>query len=85
MRAFILFALLLPSPALADQILAASHITAVTVYPEGAQVTRQVSFTAPAGQHDLLITDLPQDIVPELIRLAAQDVTLGAYAIRTDR
>lgn len=85
MRAFALFALLLPCPALADQILAASHVTAVTIYPQGAQVTREVTFTAPAGQHELLITDLPSATQPELIRLGSDTAQLGAFSLRTDR
>lgn len=86
MRALALFALLLPSPALADLILAQSHISHVTVYPQGAQVTREVVFTAPAGNHDLLITDLPQDTAPQLIGLTGgAGLGLGAYALRTDR
>lgn len=85
MRAFALFALLLPAPALADTILASSHITAVTIYPQGAQVVREVRFIAPPGPHELLITDLPADIEPGLIRLSSADTQLGAFALRTDR
>lgn len=85
MRHIALFALLLPYPALADQILATSRITAVTVYPAGAQITREVSFTAPAGPLELLITDLPADMSADLIRLSSQTASLGAYALRTDR
>jgi uncharacterized protein (TIGR02231 family) len=90
MRIPALFALLLPSPflsgpALADQIIATSQITAVTVYPQGAQVTRVVTFAAPKGAHDLLITDLPADTMPDLIRLSSPDAKLGAFALRTDR
>ena len=59
MRRFGTFALLLPSSTLADQIIAASQITDVIVYPQGAQVTCAVTFTGPSGAHDLLITDLP--------------------------
>src|SRR3989338_4677522 len=76
---------LLPCPALADQILAASQVTAVTIYPQGAQVTREVTFTAPAGQHELLITDLPSATQPELIRLGSETAQLGAFSLRTDR
>ena len=85
MRAFILLALLLPCPALADQIFATSKITAVTIYPQGAQVTRDVTFTAPAGAHDLLITDLPANTAPDLIRLTSPEATLGAFSLRMDR
>lgn len=85
MRRFALFALLLPCPALADQIIAASLITDVTIYPQGAQITRAVTFTAPPGAHDLLITDLPAGTMPDLIRLTSPDAKLGAFALRTDR
>lgn len=72
-------------PALADQIVVGSHITAVTVYPQGAQVTREVEFSAPAGASEVLITDLPADTQAELIRLQAEGVMLGAFSLRTDQ
>ena len=73
------------APAWADQIVVGSHITAVTVYPQGAQVTREVEFAAPAGASDVLITDLPADTQAALIRLRAEGVVLGAFSLRTDR
>lgn len=88
MRRIAALAVLLTSvcyPALAGQILASSQITAVTVYPEGAQITREVSFEAPAGQSELLITDLPAETQAELIRLQAEGVQPGAFSLRTDR
>ena len=85
MRHVALFALLLPSTAFADQILATSHITTVTVYPMGAQITREVSFTAPAGAHELLITDLPAETQAELLRMSSDTASLGAFALRSDR
>ena len=85
MRTLALIALLLPFPAMADQILAKSHITSITLYAKGAQVTRDVTFTALPGAHDLLITDLPSGIVPDLIRLSSPDLHLGAFSLRTDR
>lgn len=85
MRYIAVLALILPVPAFADTVLATSHITAVTIYPQGAQVTREVTFTAAPGAHDLLITDLPAEIEPGLIALQSTDATLGAFALRTDR
>lgn len=77
---------LIALPALADTISVPSRITAVTVYPYGAEITREVAFTATPGPHDLLITDLPAQTEPNLIRLAApQGLTLGAFALRSDR
>lgn len=85
-----LLALLLLStalPAAADTIAATSVITAVTVYPDGARITREVSFINPAaGDHDLLVTDLPAATDPGLIRLApSEGLEFGAFSLRADR
>jgi uncharacterized protein (TIGR02231 family) len=74
-------------PALADTLPATSRITAVTVYPEGAKLTREVTFTAPsAGAHDLLVTDLPADSEPGLIQITpGEGLQLGAFSLRADR
>lgn len=74
-------------PAFADTIAATSTITAVTVYPDGAKLTREVTFTAPAaGSHELLVTDLPYDSDPGMIRLAPSDgLQVGAFNLRADR
>lgn len=74
-------------PAFADTIAATSRITAVTVYPDGARLTREVTFTAPAaGNHELLVTDLPAGSDPGLIRLApAEGLQVGAFNLRADR
>ena len=74
-------------PALADTIPATSRITAVTVYPDGAKVTREVAFAAPsAGAHELLVTDLPFDSDPSTMQVTGSDgVQLGAFSLRADR
>ena len=85
-----LLALLLATtaiPALADTLLATSRITAVTVYPEGARVTREVTFAAPSsGVHELLVTDLPAETSPAYLQLVAGNgLQLGAFNLRADR
>ena len=74
-------------PACADTIAATSRITAVTVYPDGAKLTREVAFTVPTtGSHDLLVTDLPYGSDPGLIRLEPSDgLQFGAFNLRADR
>lgn len=75
-------------PAWADSLTASSRITAVTVYPDGAKLTREVTFLAPAaGPHELLVTDLPYASDPGLIRLAASSdgLQIGAFNLRDDR
>lgn len=86
MRLVFGFLLVMAAPLQAETILASSKITAVTVFPQGAILTRRVEFSAPAGVHDLLITDLPQGTDPQTLRLTpAQGVQIGSYALRTGR
>lgn len=85
-----LLAVLLASTALpvaADTLTATSRIVAVTVYPDGARVTREVTFTAPTpGAHELLVTDLPAMSEARLMRLSpAEGLSLGAFTLRADR
>jgi uncharacterized protein (TIGR02231 family) len=79
------FFALLPLPLIAETLLASSQVTAVTLFPEGARITRQVRFDAPAGSHEVLITDLPAAMQPELTQVTSTDVSLGAFALRRDR
>lgn len=73
-------------PVFADTITAESLITSVTVYPQGAKITRVVSFDSPsAGAHELLVTDLPAQTAPGLMQLAAEGISTGAFALRADR
>jgi uncharacterized protein (TIGR02231 family) len=85
----LLAALLLTTalPALADTLPASSTITAVTVYPEGAKITRQVSVTLPSpGSHELLVTDLPANTQAGLMQITAPEgLQHGAFSLRADR
>ena len=76
---------LMPVLAFADTFTAASHVTGVTLYPSGAEVTRVLRLDLPAGQHELRIADLPQGLDPGLIRLSAAPGTeLGAFSLQQD-
>ncbi len=74
-------------PALADTLTAESTITAVTVYPDGAKITREVRVGVPsAGAHELLVTDLPGTTEAGLMRLSGgEGLSLGAFSLRGDR
>jgi len=78
--------LVMAAPLQAETIMAKSKITAVTVFPQGAVLTRMVEFSAPTGLHDVVITDLPQGTDPQSLRLTpAEGVQIGSYALRTGR
>lgn len=85
-----LFSLLLlsafPFALHAETIEAPSRVDRVILYPWGASVIRVVEITAPAGVHDLVIPDLPQDTPAEALRVAAPEgVAIGAVNLATGR
>lgn len=57
---------------LAADIDIASHIDAVTVYPDGAMVTRLAELAVPAGASSLIVKGLPAVIDPASIRVEAR-------------
>lgn len=54
----------LTSPALADEFVVRSKIVSAVVNPDGARLTRAAIVTVPAGQHVIVIPDLPASIEP---------------------
>ncbi|MGX0974568.1 uncharacterized protein (TIGR02231 family) [Roseovarius sp. MBR-51] len=71
-------------PAMAEDIALASRVSAVTLYPQGATVTREVAFSAPAGQHDLILADLPQGTPLASVRVTVQGARMGGVTTRND-
>ena len=57
------------APAYADDIKANSHVDAVTVFPQGADVVRVTKATLSAGEHRLILDDLPGSIDAQSIRV----------------
>lgn len=61
---------LVPLPALAADFDIASRIEAVTVFPDGASVTRRFAVDVPAGEHVLVLGDLPLGADPSSLRVS---------------
>jgi len=57
--ALIVAALLSSVPAWAAEITTEASVSAATVFPDGATVTRKASFSAPEGRHTLVLTGVP--------------------------
>ncbi|MGL4236566.1 mucoidy inhibitor MuiA family protein [Tabrizicola sp.] len=64
--------LILTGPTFAEDIDATSQVTAAIVYPQGALVTRSVRFSAPAGDNQIIIDDLPFDFDTASLRVAGE-------------
>ena len=60
------------SPVSAADIDAVSKIDAVTVYPRGAEITRLTTVQIEAGDHTLVLDDLPGNIDTQSIRVEGQ-------------
>ncbi len=58
------------SHALADDFKLDSRITDVTVYSDGASITRHADITLPVGNHTLLLKGLPSTLESDAIRAA---------------
>ena len=86
-RLFVTTSLLaLAAPAFADTITGQARVDTVTIYPGLATVTRLVTLDLPAGQHDIIIPDLPQGLSADGLRIAAPaQVRLGAVNLAFDR
>lgn len=77
--------LMLAVPAAAETFTAEARVARVTVYPWGATVTRQVRMNAPAGQHEVIVPNLPLDTDPATLRVAAPGLRLGAASLAQGR
>jgi uncharacterized protein (TIGR02231 family) len=71
MCAFLLLPVLFPvaAPAWAADIPASSAVDAVTVFPQGAEVSRIAKIKVPAGSHVIVIPDLPAQAQTASIRV----------------
>ena len=50
-----LLALIAASPALADEVFSQAPVSAVTVYPQGAEMTLRATVDLPAGEHRVFL------------------------------
>src|SRR3954451_19659329 len=75
-------------PALAGEIDVRSAIDSVTVYPDGATVTRTISIDLPQGDTTLIARDFPPELDTSSLRVegeTAAPVVIGAIDARAPR
>ncbi|EAQ03759.1 hypothetical protein OB2597_10966 [Pseudooceanicola batsensis HTCC2597] len=78
-----LMILALPGPLAAEDFVVSSRVTAATVFPQGATLTRVATVSVPAGRHRILVQDMPV-IDPAALRVAAPGLTVGPIRYRDD-
>jgi uncharacterized protein (TIGR02231 family) len=76
------------NPARAGNVDATSTVDAVTVYPDGASVTRVIAVDLPAGDNTLVVHDFPMGLDVSSLRVegeAGSRLTIGAIDARSQR
>jgi uncharacterized protein (TIGR02231 family) len=82
------FTVLAIGPARAADLAAVSAVDAVTVYPDGASVTRVVTLDLPAGDNSAVLKDFPLTLDPASLRVegeAGVKLTIGAIDAKPPR
>jgi len=70
------------SLAWADDITVNSRVAEVTVFPEMAEITRQAEFDLPAGQHRLILRNIPRSAALETLQVELTGATQTALLFR---
>jgi uncharacterized protein (TIGR02231 family) len=76
------------APVRAADVPATSSVDAVTVYPDGASVTRVITLDLPAGDHSAVLKDFPLTLDPSSLRIegeAGAKLTIGATDAKPPR
>ncbi|KGJ09431.1 DUF4139 domain-containing protein [Paracoccus sphaerophysae] len=81
----LLAATLIGSPVWAERLFSPAPVRAVTLYPDGATVTRSLRIDGAPGVHELVVTDLPPGIDAASLRVAATGARIGTVALQRDR
>src|SRR4051812_37708698 len=78
-------AILTAAPGLAAEIETSSQVDSVTVYPDGATVTRLIRLDLPVGDSTLLARDFPLTLDPSSLRVEGEGdgrVVIGSVDAR---
>ena len=70
MRRFAWLAVFAAVPVHAAEFAPASRIDAVTVFPDGARITRRMETALPPGAHATFVRGLPPNVDPASLRIA---------------
>ena len=88
MTSLVVLTTLAAMQARAANVEATSAVDAVTVYPDGASVTRAIAVDVPSGDNTLVIKDFPLTLDPSSLRVegeAGAKLTIGAIDTRPPR
>jgi uncharacterized protein (TIGR02231 family) len=87
-KSLVAFTALAAGPACAADVAASSAVDSVTVYPDGASVTRVISLDLPQGENSAVLKDFPLTLDPSSLRVegeASAKLTIGAIDAKPPR
>lgn len=84
MRPVALCLAMLPTALWAEDFTLPAPVSQVTLYPQGASITRDIAFTIPDGQHRLILGDLPRSVPLQNIRVQIDGAQLQGVTGRVD-
>lgn len=84
----VVFTVFAAGPVRAADVAGSSAVDAVTVYPDGASVTRVVTLDLPAGENSAVLKDFPLTLDPASLRVEGEadtKLTIGAIDAKPPR
>jgi len=84
----VVVAVLATAPVRAGDVDASSTVDAVTVYPDGASITRLITLDLPAGDNSAVLKDFPLTLDPASLRVegeAGTKLTIGSIDAKAPR
>ncbi len=84
MRSIAILVALLPSALTAEVLTLPSRATEAIVYPVGGQITHEVAVSLDVGRHQIVLPDMPPNLVLNQLRVSAPGLRLGALRYRQD-
>ncbi|GAA3860032.1 mucoidy inhibitor MuiA family protein [Celeribacter arenosi] len=72
------------TPAVADTFEGESRVSAVTLYPQSAQIERHATLTLPAGTHTIEFNDLRQGVSIDSVETHVSGAVLGPVSTRLE-
>ena len=82
MRVLPVLLALVPLPLWADEVVLSTPVTQAAIYLDGALVTRDSTLALQAGDHRIILPDLPRDADPASLSLRLGDTAITAITFR---
>lgn len=74
-----------PVQAHADTLTARAKVSAVTLFPQGAAVTRSAEISGASGRHQIILPGLPYGLDLDSLRIEAEGISINSMTLQQQR